>query len=482
MKTNPGHSILGINSLAVKFIIKAIFVIILVYIFGKVFFFFKTWIFLFAPAAIFTFLWGRSMLKNEPIINVLKDYITFIPIIHSDDQWKGERRIRVTYFLILINVFIHYAILLFVPESRTSIIEAFMFLPQTSDPLHGIISPVTSMFLHGSDGHLWGNMLFLWVFGLVVERRIGLKRLLALYFLTGVFANIASAVIYPMFLKTTFHGIGASGAISGIMGVFMIRLFFKKIVFPIPILGIFFLIFPINFRIRINSLIVIGLFFLSDLSSGIKQFEGSMSRIGHWVHVFGMLLGIGAALLFRFHKQATEEMYTEIGVEEIEKEVSFKDGQGALKTALQYNPENVTALLALARDKSTLNPTQEGREYYHKVISIVMRTDANRAADIFMEYFEVYSDMIEPELQYRIAAILFRRKEYEVAVRMLEQMVDHTLVSEAVQEKSLFQLAYLTDQLGLADQARFRYQQFLERFPNSSHANVVKQHLGRYES
>ncbi len=480
MRINPGHNILGINSLAVKFIIKAIFVIIFVYIFDRIFFFFKTWIFLFAPVAIFAFLWGRSILKNEPIINVLKDYITFIPIIHSDDQWKGERKIRVTYFLILINVVIHYAILLFAPGSRTSIIESFMFLPQTPEPLHGIISPVTAMFLHGNDGHLWGNMLFLWVFGLVVERRIGLKQLLALYFLTGVFANIASALVYPMFLKTTFHGIGASGAIAGIMGVFMIRLFFKKIVFPIPILGIFFLIFPINFRIRINSLIVIGLFFLSDLSSGIKQFGGSLSRIGHWVHVFGMLLGIGAALLFKFHKQATEEMYTEVGVEEIEKEVSFRDGEGALKTALQYNPENVTALLALARDKSSLNPTQEGKEYYHKVIPIVMRTDPNRAADIFMEYAEVYSDMIIPEFQYRIAGILFLRKEYEVALRMLEQMVDHPSVPKPLQEKSLFQLAYLVDQLDLTDQARFRYQQFLERFPNSSHADVAREHLKKY--
>jgi membrane associated rhomboid family serine protease len=336
------------------------------------------------------------------------------------------------------------------------------------------------MFLHGSDGHLWGNMLFLWVFGLVVERRTGLKRFLLLYFLTGVFANVASAVVYPIFLKTTFHGIGASGAISGIMGVFMIRLFYKKIVFPIPILGIFSLIFPINLRVRINSLIVIGLFFLSDLSSGIKQFEGSMSDIGHWVHVFGMLLGIGAALLFKFHKQATEEMYTEIGVEEVEKEVSFRDGEGALKIALQYNPENVTALLALARSKSTLNPTPEGREYYHKVIAIVMKTDPNRAVDIFMEYFEVYSDIIEPDLQYRIAGILFRRKEYEVAVRMLEQLVDHPSVPGAVQEKSLFQLAYLADQLGLTDQARFRYRQFIERFPDSSHAGVVRQHLKRY--
>lgn len=146
--------------------------------------------------------------------------------------------------------------------------------------------PFSSMFLHASNGHLWGNMMFLWAIGSVVERRIGPKRFSILYLVTGLFGSIAYVLVEFFANGTAGHALGASGAISGIMGIFAVRCYFKSMVFPLPILGIFSLIFPVSLKVRLNLLVIIGLFFLADLSGGIEQAAGtSSSMTGHWAHL-----------------------------------------------------------------------------------------------------------------------------------------------------------------------------------------------------
>ncbi len=83
----------------------------------------------------------------------------------------------------------------------------------------GVVSLVTSMFLHGSWGHLIGNIWFLWVFGNNIEDSMGHLRFGAFYLLTGLAAAVVQIVMVP---GSTVPMIGASGAISGIMGAYLI--------------------------------------------------------------------------------------------------------------------------------------------------------------------------------------------------------------------------------------------------------------------
>ena len=98
---------------------------------------------------------------------------------------------------------------------------------------------LTSIFLHGSLDHLFFNMYGLFLFGILLEQKVGAKKFAFIYFLSGIIASIFSSLIYPLISGTVFRALGASGAIMGIIGALIIlmpnlRLLFLFIV-PMPL-------------------------------------------------------------------------------------------------------------------------------------------------------------------------------------------------------------------------------------------------------
>jgi len=139
------------------------------------------------------------------------------------------------------------------------------------------------------------------------------------------------------------------------MGIFAVRCYFKSMIFPIPILGIFSLILPISLKVRLNSLVIIGLFFLADLSGGINQISGTgTSMIGHWCHLGGMISGMVLAGFLKLGEGAVEERHLEIGIKASGSAVGYGDGEQSLRKVLERSPDNCEALLALARIKSKI--------------------------------------------------------------------------------------------------------------------------------
>ena len=96
------------------------------------------------------------------------------------------------------------------------------------------VSVFTSMFVHGGLAHLVGNLLFLWIFGDNVEDRLGHGRFLAFYFLCGVIAALAQLVLDP---DSTVPMVGASGAIAGVMGAYLVLYPRSRVLmlFPFPL-------------------------------------------------------------------------------------------------------------------------------------------------------------------------------------------------------------------------------------------------------
>jgi membrane associated rhomboid family serine protease len=242
------------------------------------------------------------------------------------------------------------------------------------------------MFLHAGGGHLWGNMLFLWMLGTSVERRIGHPQFVLLYLITGLCGGAAFVVTWFLATGEPGHSLGASGAIAGIMGIFAVRCYFKSMIFPIPILGIFSLILPISLKIRLNSLVIIGLFFLGDLSGGIGQLaNASTSHVGHWAHLGGMIAGMILAAFLKLGKEAMTERHLEIGVKAASATVGFGGGEQSLRRVLEHNPDNAEALLYLARIRSKFVASSEGAELYAKAIDLHLRTDPGEAAQALLE-------------------------------------------------------------------------------------------------
>lgn len=409
---------------------------------------------------------------------LLAQHITFMPVMHGDKELLRKETPYITYGIVLLNIVIFYFFEVAL-DSGDFIEKNLLFLPLEPNIWNLPVSLFASMFLHASSGHLWGNMLFLWAIGCAVERRIGPKRFSLLYLVTGLFGSLAYVLVEFLANGTAGHALGASGAISGIMGIFAVRCYFKSMVFPLPILGIFSLILPISLKVRLNSLVIIGLFFLADLSGGIGQVTGEdSSMIGHWAHLGGMVSGMLIAGFLKLGKEAVEERYLEAGVQASRAKSGYAGGDKSIARVLETSPNNPDALLAMARLKSKFTPTDEGREYYAKAIAELLKTRQQEAADAFKEYYQKYLKGLDPVLLVTLAGILQRKHDLDTAARCLEMAANTPGITPQIKERAVFQNALLLDRMGFEDAAEGSYQNYLKEFPQGDGAAKARARLG----
>lgn len=148
----------------------------------------------------------------------------------------------------------------------------------------------TSMFIHGGWLHIIGNMWFLFIFGDNVEDRFGHGRYLVFYILCGL---AAAALQTFLSAGSDVPTIGASGAISGVLGAYLIMFPKARIVTLLPI----FFFFSV---IDLSALIFIGIWFLLQLFSGLGSYGmGTSGGVAWWAHVGGFVAGIAIVPLFR---------------------------------------------------------------------------------------------------------------------------------------------------------------------------------------
>ena len=170
--------------------------------------------------------------------------------------------------------------------------------PQVGDPACGAppdntpLTAFSSMFMHGGLLHLGGNMLFLWIFGNNVEDRMGRVRFILFYLLGGLAALGAQVAIDP---GSTIPTIGASGAVAGVLGGYLL-------LYPRSrVLTVFFLV-VIFFLREIPALIVLGFWFLQQVLFGyfdLAQPAGSDGGgVAYFAHIGGFVFGLLAVRLF----------------------------------------------------------------------------------------------------------------------------------------------------------------------------------------
>lgn len=173
--------------------------------------------------------------------------------------------------------------------------ERFFHLSQQGSPLLARYFPFfTSIFLHGGWLHILGNMLFLWIFGDNVEDRMGHFKYFIFYILCGLGAGFVHLFLNP---SSSAPAVGASGAISGVMGAYILLFPYAKVLTLLPIF--FFITF-----IQVPAYLFIGVWFIFQLFSGATSLiAGGLVREGvaWWAHIGGFFVGMG--LLFVFAKR-----------------------------------------------------------------------------------------------------------------------------------------------------------------------------------
>ncbi len=212
------------------------------------------------------------------------------------DHNPSERVPFVTYTLIFINVAVYLGGQATIETNRE--LAQFYFdyalLPARLSEGENYAALVTSIFLHGGFMHLAGNMLFLWIFGDNLEDEMGHLPFLIFYLASGIGASLVHVYADPTSIIPT---VGASGAIAGVMGGYLL-LFPKARVDILLILIVYIRVFPVP------AWIMLGLWFGLQLFSGVNV-DTSMGGVAYWAHAGGFVIGLLLTLPLWFKLGAT---------------------------------------------------------------------------------------------------------------------------------------------------------------------------------
>lgn len=208
----------------------------------------------------------------------------------------ATRRSNITPYVTVLLIIINTAVFLWETTLSRSMLYSVFFnslVPCTvgqAPLLNTVFGSLFSMFLHGGWVHLAGNMVFLMVFGPHVEEYFGHR----LYLLFYIAAGFGSALLHTLFnLNVCIPVVGASGAIFGVMGAFILLYPGTRIQ-----LLTFFVRIPMGL-IKLPALVLIGLYFVINLLDGLFALAGaasSMNGVAVWGHIGGFVAG----LLFTF--------------------------------------------------------------------------------------------------------------------------------------------------------------------------------------
>jgi membrane associated rhomboid family serine protease len=175
-------------------------------------------------------------------------------------------------------------------------VQRWSVIPANVVAGHQWITILTAMFMHGGWMHIIGNMVFFWAFGPEIEDAMGPFRYLAFYLLSGLVASLAQIVVVP---SSTIPNLGASGAIAGVMGAFLIT-YPRDEIRTLLVIGWF---------VRLTVLpaaLLIGLWFLIQLFSGIGSIASVQSGgVAYMAHVGGFIFGAVASRLFENPRRMT---------------------------------------------------------------------------------------------------------------------------------------------------------------------------------
>ncbi|HSR66303.1 MAG TPA: rhomboid family intramembrane serine protease [Acidobacteriota bacterium] len=217
------------------------------------------------------------------------------------DSVPARRYPVVTIAIIVVNVLVFiYQLTMGSPRQMQAFVYTFGMIParltagemfaQYDLPSFGL-TMVTSMFLHGGLAHLFGNMLYMWVFADNVEDRMGAWRFAFFYLICGVGAGLVHILFNP---GSTVPTIGASGAVSGVLGAYLLLYPKARVLVLVPLL----LIWPV---IELPAMLVLGIWFLLQLLSGTSSLGAEqVGGVAWWAHVGGFLIGF---LLVHFFDQ-----------------------------------------------------------------------------------------------------------------------------------------------------------------------------------
>jgi membrane associated rhomboid family serine protease len=204
----------------------------------------------------------------------------------------------VTIGIIVLNLAVFLVTATLSPRAAEAFVHDFGVVPAQFT----LLSVFSSMFVHGDLMHVVGNMWFLWIFGDNVQDRLGHGRFIAFYLICGVVAAVSQAWLDPM---STIPMVGASGAIAGVMGAYLVLYPHSRVLMLFP--------FPV-FVYELPAVIFLVLWFVIQFVSGLDSLAtmraGDLTGgVAFWAHVMGFVAGLALVRVMRKPERQTVEWW-----------------------------------------------------------------------------------------------------------------------------------------------------------------------------
>lgn len=399
----------------------------------------------------------RYYLEMEQDLLFLKKLNNDEIIVHSDPQYARWKFLRANY-----------------DQKRSQIIALqYGFRPAYKS----FLTAFTYMFLHGSTGHLFGNMVFLWIVGCMLEMGLGRLLYCGLYLFSGL---VAAGVFGLVYMNSTIPVVGASGAIAGLMGAFAV-LFGEKKVKIFYYLGFYF-----NY-LKIPAIILLPIWIGNEF---FQLFFGNARQVAYMAHIGGL---VGGALLglviLKFCLPLNKDVFDEIPEDEIaplmEKalkhiaELDMETASQLLNQVLSKDPENIEALTHLFNIYK-LDPESEKFHQIAKKLIFQLSRSYNtyeKADKIYREYTNhTCRPRLSPQLYVQLSTMFSATGHMESAVKILAKLVKKVPDSPGI-PTALLKLARAYRQNGMAQEGNKCLQLLCRKYPASNEAQVARKNL-----
>lgn len=215
--------------------------------------------------------------------------------LHDDNPTERTPIVTMLFIALCVAVFLYQASLppgpgetfVFQYGAIPSVLFGYAQLPEEAAvAIPPAMTLLTSMFLHGGWMHLIGNMLYLWVFGNNIEDAMGHARFVVFYILCGILAALSHAATDP---SSQIPMVGASGAISAVLGAYLLLYPRAHVLVLIPGIGM----------TRVAAGIVLGMWFVTQLVSGGMSIGAKGGGVAFFAHIGGFVAGMALIGLFK---------------------------------------------------------------------------------------------------------------------------------------------------------------------------------------
>lgn len=335
--------------------------------------------------------------------------LSFLPV-GTDQPWI--RFPRVTAGIILLCVAVHVIKNNLDAQALENFHLLFAWNPRN---WYNPIAPFTAIFIHADYWHLFFNMLFLIAFGPALESKLGSKNFLLLILLGGAAGSHLFSAVWHCAMGRDLGGIGFSGAVSAVMGAFVIRCYYARVRVVPCVSGHY-----IPKTLYVSCWIIIGSFLLKDIVGAIFNLSFFVPHVGYLAHIGGFLAGFAICLQMDGPREGRGDvLWAKIRHWRMKPEGKVQ-ALFHLQELVRLRPQDAQAWLDLARVKARLGNREESREYYERAVRLFYQQKNQEKTVISVkEYFKLFNKPFTPRFQMRLNRLLELSGQRELARDML---------------------------------------------------------------